>query len=1247
MKEEEQGEIVPPINIVEGELVEVTGDVETVAIFAETIPSWIAVADQWGCQEIFLYCAREQEGYLEGLGLVSRVTRIRAISGMKGKDWMRENLPITLIQGSSKFGKDILEGLKSWGISEKDRIALVVTDRIRNLPLRLKIRKFIHTDFGGISTNKFSLGLSEGWQSNENFQDTMLPNIVRRLTRLANVTEPGKSFTPTSKKNIDDLHDYTPTLQQLVDSKFTLPNVICGSKWVQRKLTLEEIATAMDFPVGVVKGLSKRFENKNEVKMNLWAQVPPTKPIQWLGKILNDHFLQKNLRKEVGPVEGKATSQQGIDYSDEEIYLKIQQTKAVKNDDASADFSIWNRKASDTSFIGDTDRWKIVAGSSEELDGVEEKRVRCFDGLRGLQLRWHKWKVRRSFIKYLRRRYTTQDFVSFLGRRRKGLLSTDLGRDLVAGKLALDKEEAASFWEWDEGSYPFFWRWPKGVRLDMRDGTILWKTGPLPTSVDRQMVSSDKTTAARVEEKIDKVRSKDYIGPGWIVSITHFFDVPKGEDDIRIVYDLTRSGLNGVLWVPSFWMPSISHVLDCATHQSWFCDVDVGEMFLNFPLDLSIRPFCGVDLSWKLKKKGVLWERWNRMTMGMRPSPWVCTRLLAWMMEVVKGEPKAMNNPFRWDKVVLNCPGMKDYDPSMPRLYKWNEVLNQIAADIRWFMDDFRICGGNEEVVLQATRRLESIMAYLGLQDATRKRRPHGQHVGEWTGAISVAVEGVGLFVTISEKKWMRGKELVKSLLDKFETPDDRPLLSHKELERKTGFLVHLSMTYSDMKPFIRGLYLTMNSWRRGRDSNGWKAAKANFWNWVQHARRDGREDVMEEDGLDEEAPMDVKAAPLLYSHLSVLSEMMAGDLPALKLVRANKSVVEVGYVFGDASGEGFGASRNGAPKRVKYRYGVWGPEEVDDTSNCKEFKNLVKEVVKMGENGELEGREVFVFTDNSVSEAIATKGSSSSPHLFDLVVRLFMLNMTHKCKLQFIHVAGTRMIAQGTDGLSRGNLLEGVMRGQSILDFVPIHLGALDRSEELVKNIRNFAEGAFHKHMEVLTPDDWFWRGHDLCGMEQNIDGVWMPKHQSGTMLWVPPPAVATFAVDELRQARQKRQASFHILIVPRLMTLEWKKHTLKGADLVVDLPLTLEHWGANMYEPLTLALFFPYLSQRPWELRKTPILVDVERTLSNLFKTDESAGWSLLSELSKLAKQWTTMSVHQLRGVLSRRWEDAFSSE
>jgi hypothetical protein len=47
---------------------------------------------------------------------------------------------------------------------------------------------------------------------------------------------------------------------------------------------------------------------------------------------------------------------------------------------------------------------------------------------------------------------------------------------------------------------------------------------------------------------------------------------------------------------------------------------------------------------------------------------------------------------------------------------------------------------------------------------------------------------------------------------------------------------------------------------------------------------------------------------------------------------------------------------------------------------------------------------------------------------------------------LHVIHVAGTRMILEGADGGSRGDLNQGVMAGQPILDFIPLHLGALDR---------------------------------------------------------------------------------------------------------------------------------------------------------------------------------------------------------
>jgi hypothetical protein len=44
--------------------------------------------------------------------------------------------------------------------------------------------------------------------------------------------------------------------------------------------------------------------------------------------------------------------------------------------------------------------------------------------------------------------------------------------------------------------------------------------------------------------KLDKVRKRRYIAPGFVASLTSFFVVPKGSDDIRMVYDVSVSGLN-------------------------------------------------------------------------------------------------------------------------------------------------------------------------------------------------------------------------------------------------------------------------------------------------------------------------------------------------------------------------------------------------------------------------------------------------------------------------------------------------------------------------------------------------------------------------------------------------------------------------------------------------------------------------------------------------------------------------------
>ena len=66
--------------------------------------------------------------------------------------------------------------------------------------------------------------------------------------------------------------------------------------------------------------------------------------------------------------------------------------------------------------------------------------------------------------------------------------------------------------------------------------------------------------------------------------------------------------------------------------------------------------------------------------------------------------------------------------------------------------------------------------------------------------------------------------------------------------------------------------------------------------------------------------------------------------------------------------------------------------------------------------------------------DSIAAAGSSKSKVLFDLVVQLHCLIMRFKRNVHFINVAGTRMIIQGTEGLSRGDTYAGIMKGKNMI---------------------------------------------------------------------------------------------------------------------------------------------------------------------------------------------------------------------
>jgi hypothetical protein len=246
---------------------------------------------------------------------------------------------------------------------------------------------------------------------------------------------------------------------------------------------------------------------------------------------------------------------------------------------------------------------------------------------------------------------------------------------------------------------------------------------------------------------------------------------------------------------------------------------------------------------------------------------------------------------------------------------------------------------------------------------------------------------------------------------------------------------------------------------------------------------------------------------------------------------------------------------------------------------------------------------------------------------------------MKFECAVKFVHVAGTRMIEQGTDGLSRGDMLEGVMRGDGMLKHVPLHLDALERFPPLRDWIGSWASNPASESIEYLSPADWFERGHDISGFTQNLDGVTIPTYSKGVMVWSPPPAAARFAMEELRQARHKRQASTHIFIVPKLMTPEWMKQTFKAADLCFQIPAGHPMWPAGMHEPLTIAILFPYLSRAPWQLKGSNFVGGMERTLYRVCRDCPSSTGSFLSELFKLERGMDTLSKSDLRKLLCRR--------
>jgi hypothetical protein len=158
---------------------------------------------------------------------------------------------------------------------------------------------------------------------------------------------------------------------------------------------------------------------------------------------------------------------------------------------------------------------------------------------------------------------------------------------------------------------------------------------------------------------------------------------------------------------------------------------------------------------------------------------------------------------------------------------------------------------------------------------------------------------------------------------------------------------------------------------------------------------------------------------------VEALERLFAGPDPAI--VKARAASIGAFYLMGDASGSGFGSAL-WKGEQLAYQARVHATYYAGQSSNFQEANNLVSRMEEEAVTGLLDDKECFIFTDNTAFEGTFYKGHSTSPVLTNIILRLRILQLRHSVILHVIHIAGTRMKAAGIDGLSWGNMLEGMM---------------------------------------------------------------------------------------------------------------------------------------------------------------------------------------------------------------------------
>ncbi|KAL7558282.1 hypothetical protein ACA910_002517 [Epithemia clementina (nom. ined.)] len=133
------------------------------------------------------------------------------------------------------------------------------------------------------------------------------------------------------------------------------------------------------------------------------------------------------------------------------------------------------------------------------------------------------------------------------------------------------------------------------------------------------------------------------------------------------------------------------------------------------------------------------------------------------------------------------------------------------------------------------------------------------------------------------------------------------------------------------------------------------------------------------------DAPAHVRMVKRMVFGVRALEELTQSPLPPEHLLRPAQHGAKPIYVFGDASGAGFGVSSwTPGSVYVQAEHGMWDTNiATDSSSNFWELANIVLSIERMDRNNEIsDATEIFVFPNNQHAESAFYHGTAKSLEL-------------------------------------------------------------------------------------------------------------------------------------------------------------------------------------------------------------------------------------------------------------------------